>query len=277
MKYKISDLAKVLGITTNTLRRYENNGYIVPERDESDYRWYKAEDILRIAAIRLYRKCGFPHNEIMDMLNKNTDDILDICTERLNKIDEEINRLKYLRHWLKDNIQLMNTLRETGDNYIIMDCPAMKYVLYSDNDRLLTEKERLNTINMFMYHIHEVQMIYLISHDDIKNNIMPINKGWVMKEMDIERLNLQNTIKDDNPFIVDYPSRKCLYGVLEYPSDCTDNDPRFTEAKKSFHKRTTEYMLKHNFKLDGDIMAVITNIIGDKTGLLYCFPIADNN
>lgn len=58
MKYKINKLAKILGVTTNTIRRYEKMGYIVPERDESDYRWYNGNDVPRIANIRLLRKTG---------------------------------------------------------------------------------------------------------------------------------------------------------------------------------------------------------------------------
>ena len=35
MRYKISDLAKLLGVSTNTVRRYEDMGYISAVRDEN--------------------------------------------------------------------------------------------------------------------------------------------------------------------------------------------------------------------------------------------------
>lgn len=39
MRYKISDLAKLLDVSTNTVRRYEDMGYISAVRDEnSGYR-----------------------------------------------------------------------------------------------------------------------------------------------------------------------------------------------------------------------------------------------
>ena len=39
MRYKISDLAKLLDVSTNTVRRYEDIGYISAVRDEnSGYR-----------------------------------------------------------------------------------------------------------------------------------------------------------------------------------------------------------------------------------------------
>lgn len=46
MKYKISELAKLLGVSTNTVRRYEDMGYISAVRDEkSGYRYYNDDDI----------------------------------------------------------------------------------------------------------------------------------------------------------------------------------------------------------------------------------------
>lgn len=35
MRYKISDLAKLLDVSTNTVRRYEDMGYISAVRDET--------------------------------------------------------------------------------------------------------------------------------------------------------------------------------------------------------------------------------------------------
>ena len=35
MRYKISDLAKLLDVSTNTVRRYEDMGYISAVRDEN--------------------------------------------------------------------------------------------------------------------------------------------------------------------------------------------------------------------------------------------------
>ena len=49
MRYKISDLAKLLDVSTNTVRRYEDMGYISAVRDEnSGYRYYDDDGIFGV-------------------------------------------------------------------------------------------------------------------------------------------------------------------------------------------------------------------------------------
>ena len=60
MKYKIGELAKLLNISTNTVRRYENQGYIHAVRNEdSGYRYYDEDGVFDITNIRLLRKYGY--------------------------------------------------------------------------------------------------------------------------------------------------------------------------------------------------------------------------
>ncbi|MBQ9604352.1 MAG: MerR family transcriptional regulator, partial [Firmicutes bacterium] len=193
MKYKTNELAKVLGVTTNTIRRYENNGYITPDKSiESGYRSYTQGDILKIGLIRLLRKCGFTHQEIESFNNKPNEEIRDLAQNKLDAIDRQIQRLKFLRHWLKDNIQMIDVCRDLGEGFTVMECPPVYYVLYSSGEKLLTEKERLKTITDFMYAAPEVQSIMLYREKDLKNgNVLP-NLGWAIKEMDIERIGLQD-------------------------------------------------------------------------------------
>lgn len=65
MKYKISELAKLLGVSTNTVRRYEDMGYISAVRDEnSGYRYYNDDDIFSVMNAKMHVKYGFSHEQI---------------------------------------------------------------------------------------------------------------------------------------------------------------------------------------------------------------------
>ena len=46
---KISDAAKILGVTTVTLRNWERQGHIVPVRTFGKHRRYNLEDIKKLA------------------------------------------------------------------------------------------------------------------------------------------------------------------------------------------------------------------------------------
>lgn len=276
MKYKINQLAKILGITTNTIRRYEKNNYIAPIRDESDYRWYDENDILKIAFIRLYRKCGFTHEQIEKMLNTDYENVQSIYQAKLNEIDLQIEALKHLRHWLKDNLQLMDTLTGIDDGFIFMDCPPLKYVIYSYKDKLFTEKDRLTTINNFMYVIHEVQLINIFSTEDINKGVFFPQRGWTIKDMDIKRLGLENIITTDNPYIQSYPTKKCMYGKISYLTARLDDNEYMHQTRVQFFTRAKNYILKNNLAIDGDVMSIVVNILGNTTDMLVCIPVKED-
>ena len=271
MKYKVSDLAKILGVTTMTIRRYEKNGYITPERDDSDYRWYTQRDIIKLAQIRLFRKCGFSHNEIEEMLGNTSDNITDIARGKLSEIDKEIVRQKNMRHWLKDNIKMMETLKNMGDGFILMDCPPVRYVLYSDGDKLLTEKDRLKTIEDFMYTSEEVQHIYMYKQEESKKNLYIRHQGWAIKEMDIERLNLYDIMENDK-FIEIYPKQKCLYFALSFPCDKFD-DANAKEYIAQVKERAEKYTSENGFVICGDTMVFAVNSVGNTADELVCLPV----
>lgn len=81
--YTIKELAEKTGIIPNAIRFYEKKGLLKPERTESNYRVYSAEDVTRLEQILLYRKMGFSIEDIKELLEKNS-----------SPIDQSINMLK---------------------------------------------------------------------------------------------------------------------------------------------------------------------------------------
>ena len=270
MKYRTNDLAKILGVTTNTIRRYEKNGYITPEKStDSGYRSYTQGDILKIGLIRLLRKCGFTHYEIEECEGRAKEDIRDIAKNKLNELDEQIQRLKFLRHWLKDNIAMIDTCKILDTDFTIMDCPPVYYVLYSNEDKLLTEKERLKTITDFMYAAPEVQSIKLISEKTKTSSL-----GWAIKEMDIERVGLHDIFKN-NKYIKYYALQKCIYTPLRYPSKSADAPDMQAPYIEELNKRKEKFLQENNFAEKGDTMLFFLGSLGENTDWMVCIPVAE--
>lgn len=277
VRYLTNDLAKLLGVTTNTIRRYENSGFLTPERDVANYRYYKDFDISKTAIIRMYIKCGFSHSEIRQMIGNNNNEIFKICDNRLHEIDNQIERLKRLRHWLKDNMQLMITIDGIKNNFVIMNCRTLKYIVYSVGDNILNEKNRLNTINHFMYDAPEVQLIQIFKLEDLKNEDFIPYRGWAIKETDVEKFNMTEIINDNNKFIETYYTQKCLYGVIEIPStDIYDSD-KTNKVRKEYLKKVREFINERGFIIVGDMMEIIVNALGDTVSILAGVPISNKN
>jgi len=66
---KIQQVERQTGITAQSIRYYEREGLILPERDSSNsYRIYSAEDVERLRSIAFCRKLGISIPEIRSML-----------------------------------------------------------------------------------------------------------------------------------------------------------------------------------------------------------------
>ncbi len=272
MKYKINKLAKILGVTTNTIRRYEKMGYIVPERDESDYRWYNESDVPKIANIRLLRKTGFTHQDIEMFLGNSRSEIKSISRKRLDEIDEEMRRLKYLRHWLKDNIQLLDTFDEMGDGFVTRENRTTLYVIYSDGEDLLCEEERLEPLHGFLYRVEEVQLITVYKQEDVEQGVIRPHYALAIKEKDIERLEIPKEITD-SPYVEVYPCKTCVYGTISIPAEDIDNYEAQREALMEFKDRLTPYLEENSFVLDGDVAAYVVELLGSTIDYLICVPV----
>ena len=136
MKYKIGELAKLLNISTNTVRRYENQGYIHAVRNEdSGYRYYDEDGVFDITNIRLLRKYGFPHEKLLEMQSYTIQEEIAAYQERMQQMDKEIAYMTYVRHRIKDDVLLMQKAAQMIDVYE-KDCVEQIYVLYKEGGKL---------------------------------------------------------------------------------------------------------------------------------------------
>jgi DNA-binding transcriptional MerR regulator len=109
---QIGELAEMLGITTRTIRYYEEIGVMeAPQRLEGGMRVYAKEDILRLKFILKLKEIGLTLKEMHELadiyrLHKDSDRImpklLEFLDEHIQKIDEKINRLASLRKDIAD-------------------------------------------------------------------------------------------------------------------------------------------------------------------------------
>lgn len=69
MKYKIGDVARMLGVSADILRYYEKKGVVTPEKDKNnDYRYYSSWDINFLLDCLWFKNFGFSIEQIADMV-----------------------------------------------------------------------------------------------------------------------------------------------------------------------------------------------------------------
>lgn len=105
MKYTISEMASLLGVTTHMLRHYEKVGIIEPEvNEENGYRYYTVLDTRRFNLSRLLLSCGFSLEQCTELMGDlPMEDIDGMLSERQRKLAVEAklvqHKIRYLQSW----------------------------------------------------------------------------------------------------------------------------------------------------------------------------------
>ncbi|MGR9050521.1 MerR family transcriptional regulator [Halobacillus faecis] len=112
MEFKIGQAAKVLGISTYTLRYYEKEGLIPSvKRSQKGTRVYDESDLYWIDMIRCYRDTGMTLKDIKQMieLSHEGDHTLDLQKDILNdhktKVEKQIEDLQEHLHKMNQKIK----------------------------------------------------------------------------------------------------------------------------------------------------------------------------
>ena len=253
MKYKINELSTLMDVSSNTIRRYEKLGYLNPVRNESsNYRYYTNADVSKIMFVRFFRKMGFAHPDILQILSQDIQSSIPLCNHYLAAMDQELANLTKSRHLLKDYIKLMTTQPEYMAGVHTMNAVPLYYTLFCSNSRIYNEPERLRLIQQYMYHARETHMIYLFKKEDILNNHPICQSGWAIKPKDIPELQLE-----DSPYIESYPAREILVSEVAIPIDI-----EYYLAHEMTDCRTTKledvvyYLYENQLDLAGDVVAI---------------------
>ncbi len=88
MEYGIKDLAKLTGLTTRTLRYYDEIDLLKPSRiGENGYRFYNSNELEKLQQIMFYRKRGFELKQIKDILYNPNYDVSKALKEHLSALE----------------------------------------------------------------------------------------------------------------------------------------------------------------------------------------------
>ncbi len=109
MEYKISELAKLAGISTRTLRHYDEIGLLIANRlKDSNYRIYTEEQVDMLQHILILKEMGFDLDQIT-VMTKGIDESkrMKMLEEHLVTLTEKKNKIESLMHTVRSTIKAM--------------------------------------------------------------------------------------------------------------------------------------------------------------------------
>lgn len=126
MEYSIQQLSRLSGVTTRTLRWYDEIGLLKPSRvAERGYRYYSGAEVDRLQDILYYRALGVELAQIKECLDNPSFDRLAALRSHLTALETEQKRLQALIRSVKD------TIRAQERNEIMSD--AQKFEAFKES------------------------------------------------------------------------------------------------------------------------------------------------
>ncbi len=101
--YTIKDMAKLAGVSTRTLRYYDEIGLLNAKKNESNYRIYDEDAIDRLQQICLYKSYGFTLLEIKSILNDHGI-LIDKLSDHLKYMKKEKVRISKIISTIEKSI-----------------------------------------------------------------------------------------------------------------------------------------------------------------------------
>lgn len=114
MKYKIGDVARILGISPDLLRYYEKKGVVTPEKDKyTDYRYYEAWDINYLIDCIWFKNFGFSIEQIADMVHSpSIGELADLFEYKEDELRASIHRSQLLLERTEEHRKILATVED---------------------------------------------------------------------------------------------------------------------------------------------------------------------
>lgn len=124
-KLRSGELARLAGVSTDTLRHYERKGVIpTPRRLRNGYREYEAETLDRIRLVRRALLVGFTLDELARILRQRDRgsapcrEVRELAAAKLAEIEERLKEMEGVRDGLRAAIKDWDArLARTGAGY----------------------------------------------------------------------------------------------------------------------------------------------------------------
>ena len=244
--YTIGEMARILGVTAETIRYYERKKIIRPlHNEESGYRYYTTWDLHMIIRARCYLGFGFTIEETADILQKeNIGEIDDVLSRQQEALEQKIMYQMNLLKKLRMNRTLIKDSKEQSHQLTLQMSPAMYRINTQVNYELILSKEEQREIGRMCEKVPFVFSTALFHKEDIEAGSTDFDFGIGIEEPFARLLNVQESEK-----IRFHPSRLCLYMCV----------PSRSSQFLTYHvlQPAFDYMREHSLQLGGDVVTQI--------------------
>ncbi|HBI91784.1 MAG TPA: hypothetical protein DDY58_04765 [Terrisporobacter glycolicus] len=183
-KLTTGEFAKICNVTKHTLYHYNDIGILKPDScDENGYRMYTYDQLNLFYFISVMKEMNMSLNEINLFLNNRTPQkVKSLFENRIEELDEEINRIKELQDMLKSRI-------ETIDYAFSINNEEIK-VEYEEEEKLFLSKSLKNDTDKNLFYMVKNNFNQFINNYSFKDSLSTL--------ISIEKINDSFTFIPEN-------------------------------------------------------------------------------
>ncbi len=254
---KISEAAKLLGISTDTIRYYEKEGVIYPKRiSQNNYRDLDNKDVISLLVCLYNRKIGYSMKESVEYVEGiPVSKVTDILNNKICELESEVKETKNLIDYLTTlKVESETDFYNIGNYWITVEpkCYLLPYAKISQSEFCFTKDDPRYYAKLFEYlpFISQAQVTDVKQYDSSQS---VTEWFFVIPEIIYNQLP-QEFLKDARVM----PRQHCLNTVVinenwEYPN---------TEIFKDI----SIYLKKRNIKSCGIATATYPNYYFQENG-----------
>lgn len=239
MKYKIGDVAKILGISTDLLRYYEKKGVVRPLKDKTnDYRYYEAWDINFLMDCLWMKGFGFGIEEIGHMVTDcGYDELRGRFQAKEREITAELRRQELIAQRLRRHEKELETVRNYVGKCDLRPSPEIVRYLNRHNFVYDSSPELASLSQKWLEYMPLVHRCFEINQSDLDGGD---NFSWGLA-LDMEYVETLGVAVE--PPAQHLPSVPSIHSVFK------------SAGKGAFSPRHLDYILDyakaHNFRVCG--------------------------
>ncbi|MGF7056904.1 MerR family transcriptional regulator [Brassicibacter mesophilus] len=248
-KLSIGEFAKLINITTETLRYYDRINLLKPIKidPKTGYRYYSILQYEKLGTIKELRQLGMSIDEIKKYFNnRNLKQSVNILKDKHDELIKKIKELQKLEKSIKEKIKHLQDISQVSDfeRTVIKEIEEREIVTY--------DKSIKNEIDL--------NYAYLELENTLKE-IAPIvasnRYGAIIKQEDIGLKKYQESvviflfIKDKENIDENHIKKihKGTYACMYYKGNIWDIEVHF--------KKMIEYIKKEGYRVYGDILQIV--------------------
>jgi len=140
MEYCINELSKLAGVSTRTLRYYDEIGLLKPTRiSDAGYRYYDVKQVDLLQQILFYKERGFELKKIRQIIHNKDFDMIKAMEEHLQSLEKQKEETESLIQTVKKTIRHMKGQCEMSDKEKFQ---TLKNQMVSDNEKTYGKEAR---------------------------------------------------------------------------------------------------------------------------------------